>query len=188
MPYQQLNKVIGNIDIYLLDQILKGRFENSKRLLDAGCGEGRNLRYFIDSGVEVHGCDTNPMAIKMAQMTYKTINKDHFKVCSIEDMDYDNASFDCIVCTAVLHFATNEDHFKNMLLNLVRVLKPKGKLFIRMATDVGVDNDISGFTYILPKTKIESSFAEFGLQFIEPWKSVVVNDQRSMGVFILSKI
>ncbi len=40
MNFQDLNKEIGNIDIYLLDQILKGRYQQTHRILDAGCGFG----------------------------------------------------------------------------------------------------------------------------------------------------
>jgi hypothetical protein len=44
---KELNQLLGNIDIYLLDQILKARFEKHCKILDAGCGEGRNLIFFV---------------------------------------------------------------------------------------------------------------------------------------------
>lgn len=53
MNIAALNKLLGNIDIYLLDQILKGRFTKEMRILDAGCGEGRNLIYFLHEGFQV---------------------------------------------------------------------------------------------------------------------------------------
>lgn len=189
MHYQQLNKAIGNVDIYLLDQILKGRFEGKLKLLDAGCGEGRNLQYFVENGYSVFGCDPNPMAIKMAQMTHKNVSRENFIVSSIEDLLLPEASFDAIICAAVLHFANDEAHFKQMIKNLSRMLKKGGVLFIRMATTAGVETKPNqGFTYVLPKENIDNVFANAGLQLLEPWKSVVVNDQRSMGVFTLSKI
>ena len=66
MHHKELNKLVGNVDIYLLDHILKGTFEGKIKLLDAGCGEGRNLKYFINNGFDIYGVDSNPMAIKMA--------------------------------------------------------------------------------------------------------------------------
>ncbi|MDH3217131.1 MAG: methyltransferase domain-containing protein [Candidatus Krumholzibacteria bacterium] len=47
----------GEIDIYLFDQILKGRFDKSRRELDVGCGDGRNLIYFMRSGFDVFAID-----------------------------------------------------------------------------------------------------------------------------------
>lgn len=189
MHYQQLNKALGNVDIYLLDQILKGRFEGKLKLLDTGCGEGRNLHYFAENGYSVFGCDPNPMAIKMAQMTYKNVPRENFIVSAIEELILPEASFDAIICAAVLHFAKDESHFNKMLSNLSRLLKKDGVLFIRMATTAGVETKPNqGFSYVLPKENIDVVFANAGLQLLEPWKSVVVNDQRSMGVFTLSKI
>ncbi|MEQ8927401.1 MAG: class I SAM-dependent methyltransferase [Fulvivirga sp.] len=185
---QDLNNAIGNIDIYLLDQILKGRFENCTNLLDAGCGEGRNLNYFINSGINVFGCDTNPIAIKMARMSHKQVPAENFISSSIEELTLPENSFDAIICAAVLHFASDEIHFHKILDKLVSLLKQGGILFIRMATDVGISvNQRSGFTYLLPKNEIENTFTKRGLQLIEPWKSVVVNGERSMGVFTLLK-
>src|SRR5687768_1641778 len=53
----------GNIDIYLFDQILRGRIAAGMRVLDAGCGSGRNLIYLLRSGYEVFGADADPQAV-----------------------------------------------------------------------------------------------------------------------------
>lgn len=189
MHYQKLNETLGNVDIYLLDQILKGRFKEKTKLLDAGCGEGRNLKYFVENEFEVFGCDPNPMAIKMAQMTYKSVPRENFIISTIEELMLPEKSFDTIICAAVLHFAQDETHFNKMLTTLSKLLKKGGVMFIRMATTAGVETKPNqGFTYVLPKENIDNVFANAGLQLLEPWKSVVVNDQRSMGVFTLSKI
>jgi len=50
---QNIQERFGNIDIYLFDQLAKGTYDNCKTVLDAGCGGGRNLLYFLKSGVEV---------------------------------------------------------------------------------------------------------------------------------------
>ena len=43
-PSADLRQQFGDIDIYLFDQVLRGRFDGRRRILDAGCGTGRNLR------------------------------------------------------------------------------------------------------------------------------------------------
>lgn len=189
MHLREVNKAFGNIDIYLLDQILKGRFEGKIKLLDAGCGEGRNLNYFVENGFDAQGNDIEPLALKMAQMTYRKVPSKNFVHSAIEDLDYPKNTFDVIICGAVLHFAKDQSHFDRMLNVLSKILKKNGVLFIRMATDVGVDKDeASPFTYHLPKDLIEDSFSTRGLTFLESWKSVVVEGKRSMGTFILSKV
>jgi SAM-dependent methyltransferase len=58
-----LQEQFGGIDIYLFDQLLKGRIRPGMRVLDAGCGEGRNLIYFLQSGYAVCGVDQSEEAI-----------------------------------------------------------------------------------------------------------------------------
>jgi SAM-dependent methyltransferase len=55
-----LAQQFGSIDIYLFDQILRGRIAPGMRILDAGCGGGRNLTYLLRSGCEVFGADESP--------------------------------------------------------------------------------------------------------------------------------
>jgi SAM-dependent methyltransferase len=57
MKEDNLQELFGNIDIYLFDQLLKGRFFSGMRVLDAGCGTGRNLVYFLRNGYQVFGVD-----------------------------------------------------------------------------------------------------------------------------------
>ncbi len=186
MQQKELNGLLGNVDIYLLDHILKGHFDNKIQLLDAGCGEGRNLKYFVDNGYAVHGIDLNPMAIKMAKMMYKSVSE-NFAVANLTDLPYPETQFDAVICTAVLHFAKDQKEFEKMLSELVRVLKDDGVMFIRMATDIGLVENKNSFPYLLQTDHIETTFAKQGLKLTEPWKSVVVEGKRSMGSFMLKK-
>ena len=57
----------GNIDIYLFDQLLKGTYDDCKKVLDAGCGSGRNLVYFLRNNYDVYAIDSNPEAIAVTR-------------------------------------------------------------------------------------------------------------------------
>ena len=57
----------GDIDIYLFDQLLRGRFDERPRVLDAGCGSGRNLPYFLARGFEVYAIDGDAGAAEDAR-------------------------------------------------------------------------------------------------------------------------
>jgi tellurite methyltransferase len=86
----QLQQTFGNIDIYLFDQLLKGRCDNCKKVLDAGCGSGRNLFYFLRNGYEVFGVDPNAQAVEMVKELSAVLAPDNplanFIVCPAENL------------------------------------------------------------------------------------------------------
>ena len=205
MTYQQLNHELGNIDIYLLDAILKGRFTPGKRLLDAGCGEGRNLHWFIRNNYDVWACDSNPSAIRMLQYVTRSLNpafdKNRFITSPVEELPYPDQLFDAVICNAVLHFAENKEHFIKMWKQLYRVVKPGGLLFIRMTSDIGMSPDelqeMEDGKYMLPDGSLrflltpallEEVLQEYPAELLEPVKSVVVQNARSMATLVLQKV
>ena len=146
MKVPQLNKLLGNIDIYLLDQVLKNRFDKAMRILDAGCGEGRNLVYFLNNGFEVYGVDQNPDAIRMLQFVSGSINptypRSRFITADLMAMPFEDAYFDWVISCAVLHFARDQSHFEALFAEHDRVLKPGGSLFLRMTSQRGLENEV----------------------------------------------
>ena len=136
MLYPELNQLLGNPDLHLLDQILKGRYEPRMRVLDAGCGEGRNLPYFVRNNFDVWGVDTNATALRLLRLQGKSWNPafdgERFIESDVAELPFPPTSFDAVLCVAVLHFARDEAHFFRMTDQLLRVLKPSGSLFIRM--------------------------------------------------------
>jgi SAM-dependent methyltransferase len=199
MTSAEINKTIGNIDLYLLDQLLKGRITPEMRILDAGCGEGRNLYYFIKNGYQhLYGVDPNPTAIQMLQMTAKHIPKEHFIMTNIEDMPFITPVFDYVICNAVLHFANSEEHFDQLFAQLIKVIKPNGQLFIRMTSTHHMEDAIplgdgifklpdGSQQYLLDIDKLSRLLANYKLQLIEPVKSLYVHEQRSMTTLVLQK-
>lgn len=204
MEVNELNALLGNIDIYLLDQILKGRFDKQMKILDAGCGEGRNCIYFLHQRYQIFGCDANPIAIQMARIYAQTIQKDYdihrFQKASIEDMPFHQGAFDAMISSAVLHFARSESHFFQMMDEMMRVLKPGAVFFLRMCTDAGniLANSphLGEGVYLLPDgserfvltAKLEKEVLDrYALEYLEPSKSVLVHGLRSMGVFVFRK-
>jgi len=200
---KELNHLLGNIDIYLLDQILKGRFEQSFKILDAGCGEGRNLIYFIRNGYQVYGIDKNEDSIQMLKHIVGSVNNsypaDRFIVGNVEKLPYQSHEFDTIISSAVLHFAENKEVFTRMMSELVRVLKPNGILFARMASDVGMKDKIKplgdgkfflpdgSVRYLLTKNHLNEFMNKFEFDFLEPFKTVIVDDKRCMSTLVLRK-
>ena len=203
MSYQELNHELGNIDIYLLDSLLKGRFTPGMRILDAGCGEGRNLHWFIKNNYDAWACDSNASAIRMLQYVARSLNpqfdRNRFVVAPLENLPYPDQMFDAIICSAVLHFAENEEHFKSMWSQLFRALKPEGILFVRMASHFGMGDACQETTdgkhllpdgslrFLLNQELLDSLLAEFPCQLVEPLKTVLVHNARSMTTLVLKK-
>lgn len=198
-----ISEFFGDIDIYLFDQILKNRFAPEMKILDAGCGGGRNLVYFLRRHFQVFGVDQNPEAIeyvrRLAQTLAPEISQENFQISNVETMPFANETFDWVLSNAVLHFADDEAHFDKMLGEMWRVLKPSGKLFARLASTIGIENKVEKITerrYLLPdgserflvdeQILIEAT-ERLGGVFIEPIKTTNVQNLRSMTTWVIGK-
>lgn len=202
MEIRQLNNELGNIDLYLLDQILKGNVSKNAKILDAGCGEGRNLVYFLNNGYDVYGIDANEDAIRMLHFIlgskYPEVDKGRFSVGQIQNLPYQDNTFDYVICSAVLHFADSQDDWLRMMQQLIRVMRVNGILFIRAASDFGLTGhqELKDGQYQLPdgsvrfllnKTILDSTMNELSLEPIEPYKTVIVHGQRCMTTLVMRK-
>lgn len=202
MELSTVNQYFGNVDIYLLDQILKNKFQPGMKVLDAGCGEGRNLTYFLNSGYDVYGVDIDASAVRALQFISGSIrpdiDRDHFQEGDIENLPYSNQIFDLVIASAVLHFARDDGHFLKMFGELVRCLKPGAMLFIRMASDIGIEEKViprrpgrflipdGTERYLLTRKMLNELETRHFLRYLEPLKTVNVNDIRCMTTLIAS--
>lgn len=189
----------GNIDIYVFDQLLRGRMAPGMRVFDAGCGSGRNLIYLLREGYDVSGNDADANAIAQVRALAASLapGRAHdFRVEAIESTSFADAQFDMVMASAVLHFARDAAHFEAMLRQLWRVLKPGGLFFARLASTVGLGDDarpIGNGRYRLPDgsdrflvdvATIDSWTGRLGGRLVDPIKTTVVNGQRSMTTWV----
>lgn len=198
-----LQEQFGQIDIYLFDQLLRGRVPPGARILDAGCGGGRNLVYLLREGFEVFGVDADSQAVQQCRRLAATLAPalpaDNFRVEAIEDISFPSSFADVAISSAVLHFARNEGHFDAMLRGTWRVLKPGGLLFCRLASSIGIEQQIQplgGRRFLLPDGSerylvdallLDKLTVELGGRLADPLKTTVVQDQRSMTTWVVRK-
>jgi SAM-dependent methyltransferase len=210
MSEDSLQQLFGGIDIYLFDQLLKGRIVPGMRVLDAGCGTGRNLVYFLQKGYEVFGVDQSAEAISQMRRLAGTLAPhlpaENFRVEVVEKMSWESATegashngFDVVISSALLHFARDEEHWQAMVREMWRVLKIGGILFARLASTIGMETKvelIEGRRYHLPagsdrflvdEAMLRNHTASLGGEFVEPIKTTIVENLRAMTTWVLIK-
>lgn len=193
----------GQIDIYLFDQILRGRIAPGMRVLDAGCGGGRNLVYLLREGYDVWATDRDPHAVDAVRTLAATLAPslagDRFRVEPVERSSFADASFDVVVSNAVLHFARDDAHFDAMVTELWRLTAPGGLLFARLASSIGMGDRMQPVgrgrflmpdgseRYLVDEARLLTTTSRLGGQLLDPLKTTVVQDQRCMTTWVVAR-
>ena len=199
----ELRRQFGDIDIYLFDQLLRGRIGVGARILDAGCGRGRNLVYLLRAGFDLWGVDGDAGAIAatrvLAAEHAPSLPADRFTVGSVERMPFGDGGFDVVISSAVLHFARDEAHWWSMTREMWRVLAPGGFLFARLASTVGHETRVipvgnrrfrvpdGSERFLVDEAFLVDATAELGGRLIDPIKTTVVQAMRSMTTWVIRK-
>jgi SAM-dependent methyltransferase len=198
-----LREELGDIDIYLLDQLLRGRIQPGMRVLDVGCGGGRNLVYMLRHGFDVAGVDQDPGAVvqvrALAARLAPALPPDNFRIEAIEALSFPDASADVVIASAVLHFAASQGRFDAMLAGIWRVLAPGGLLFARLASSIGIADRVQPLgggrfrlpdgsdRYLVDERMLMEIGGRLGGDLIDPLKTTVVQNQRAMTTWVLRK-
>jgi tellurite methyltransferase len=192
----------GDIDIYLFDQLLRGRFDHRRRVLDAGCGSGRNLPFFLRHGFDISAIDADPAAVhavrQLATALSPTLPSEQIQSGSLEALPWPDASFDAVVCSAVLHFARDERHFAAMLGEMWRVLASGGLFFARLATSIGLESHLPAASgrmrlpdgserFVVDEQALLDWTARLGGTLADPLKTTNVQNARCMTTWVLVK-
>jgi SAM-dependent methyltransferase len=191
----------GQIDIYIFDQILRGNIEPGMCVLDAGCGYGRNLVHLLREGCKVFAIDQDAAGVEHVRQLSASLQTglpaENFQVGSLDNMPFPDGFADVVLCNAVLHFARDDRHFRAMLAELWRVLKPGGMLFCRLGSRIGMNfKRLHGNIFLIPdgsqwflvdQEMLLSLTEEMNAVLVDPLKTTIVQDYRCMTTWVLRK-
>ena len=197
----ELSNYLGRIDIYLLDQILRGHIQPGMRIMDVGCGHGRNLVYFLRSGFDVAGLDPSPVAIEatraLARDLAPRLPPDAFRLETAESSTFPEACADVVISNAVLHFAKDHSHFQAQLDGAWRLLAEGGLFFARLASSIGLGRPVqapdggarpSGSAgYLVDLETLLVATERLGGELVDPIKTTNVQEMRAMTTWVLRK-
>ncbi len=198
-----LAQIFGPIDIYLFDQILRGRIRPGMRIFDAGCGGGRNLVYFLREAYEVFAADQDESAIasvrELARRLAPRLPAENFRPEKLSAVTFPEGFADVVLSNAVLHFARDDDDFAAILRESWRTLRPGGLFFCRLASTIGMESRmqrIAGRRFRLPdgsdRYLVDESILldwteKLGGELVDPLKTTVVQNQRCMTTWVVRK-
>jgi tellurite methyltransferase len=198
-----LASLVGPIDIYLFDQILRGRTPPGTSIFDAGCGQGRNLVHFLRAGHDVAAVDPAPEAIRAVRALARTLapglDAENFRAEPVEAHGFPDRSRDFVISSAVLHFARDEAHFRAMLEGTWRIVRRGGVFFCRLASTIGMEGRFTPVgngryrlldgseRYLVDEETLVRLTDELGGALLDPLKTTVVQGSRCMTTWVVRR-
>jgi len=194
----------GEIDIYLFDQLQRGRIPPGSRVLDAGCGGGRNLIYMLRQGYDIFAADADASAVahvqRLAASLAPRLPASNIVVAPVERMPFPDAFADVVLSSAVLHFARGDEQFDEMVREMWRVLKPGGMLWARLASTIGIEAQVVSLDgrrsrlpdgsdrYLVDEALLTETTKKLDGRLLDPIKTTVVSGQRAMTTWVARKL
>ena len=191
-------------DVYLIDQILKGRLDGLGCVVDVGAGAGRNLPWFVGRAERVVALDPRPEAFEamdegLSELGFNAKARAGVErvMGRIEDAPLEPGVADLVICNAVLHFAEDAAGFEAMLRGAWALVAPGGMFFARLASSVGIEGrlvPLGGGRFLLPDESerflvdargLEEWPDRLGAERLEPVKTTVLSGLRAMSTWVL---
>ena len=113
----------------VIDTINEYNITKDDKILDLGCGEGRDAIYLLDNGYNVLAVDYSTSAIQKCNELTENKYKNNFKQFDLITDNIDE-KFDFIYSIAVIHMFVNEKHRQKFYQFIYNHLKENGKALV----------------------------------------------------------
>lgn len=165
------NKIGGHFDITRVNHWswiteFVEKLPHSSFILDNGCGNGRNMMY---SNYRFQGVDSSQTFVDMC--IEKGLNCELGDMCSLPFKDN---TFDAILSIAAFHHLATPERRMKALQEMLRVLKPNGKVIMSVWS-------------ITQPVKTRRVFTKYG-DTIVPWKNPSGTYNRYYYIFQIDEI
>ena len=94
-------------------------------VIEVGCGNGKNM--LLRDDLRFYGCDISIEFVKICKEKGLNVIEAN-NLC----LPYTDNSFDYSLSVAVIHHLSSDEHRLDAINELVRITKPKGKIFIEV--------------------------------------------------------
>ena len=161
--------------------------------------------YLLRAGYDVYGIDPDPDVIAevrhLAARLAPGLPASRFQAEPVEQCALPDGCATVVLSSAVLHFARDKEHFEAMLTGTWRLLAPGGMFFCRLASTIGHEARIRPAgqgsrrfqlpdgteRYLVDEALLTDYTRRLGGQLLDPLKTTVVQDQRSMTTWVVRK-
>ena len=162
---------LGEIAVrYLEINEINRHLDHGKKILDVGCGNGYTTKIFAKKyNSKLHGIDYSPEMIRMAKQSLietEILGEIHFEVQDCLDLKFSNNYFDVIYTERCIQNLPELKLQEKAILELIRVLKPGGKLILIECSKTG----------LLQLNKIRKMIGRAEIDDAEPWHNKFIDD------------
>ena len=123
----------GNVQKVMKSTIKLAKIQSGEKVLDVGCGTG-TLAILAKRSVQdakISGIDASPEMIAHAQQKAKKNQQDiNFQIGLVEDLQFPDESMDVVMNSLMFHHLPSVDLKKKALQEMLRILKPGGRVLI----------------------------------------------------------
>jgi ubiquinone/menaquinone biosynthesis C-methylase UbiE len=162
---------IGDYEKQLLDRFLQLIQVSNLRILDIGCGNGKDTAYLMAKGVTVAGIDYSS---KMLQEAKRHVPNGVFHLMDMRNLEFSNNNFDGVWANGCIYHVPKVE-LVLVLKEVIRVLKPEGIFSFNLKAGIGegLEDNPKSFTggprfyayYSI--SEIKERLKEAGLEVIE---------------------
>jgi hypothetical protein len=135
---------------------------------------------------------------KLAASLAPSLPLDNIRQGALHVLPWPDGRMDAVICSAVLHFARDRNHFDRMLDEMWRVLARRGLFFARLASSIGIESLLTDTTgrvrlpdgtdrFVVDERLLLDAAYEIGATLLDPIKTTNVQNQRCMTTWVLTK-